>query len=335
MRTLLTFATAFLLAFTFHLPAGAQTPSINDVNLRDSAVLERWSQVFDATWPLQQANADLCPEQQAYLPGFLAVGVDDGTGVRVFQVASFSPAQTAGLAEGDFITAINGNPTNHRKASKAGEQFQNAYDKAIKNQGPMELSITRAGTPLQLTIESVKGCDFRVVYTGQPIPTLVQDNIVLVGTVLDRYAANPEQLRMYLARDFAHVLLNHRQQRQKSAGRWNMIGRVAGMATGHSLGGGAGAAIANWKLGPKQDLEADQLGLYLVANAGDDVTHAPAFWTAVFAQHEGGGIASRLLNTHRGTPERLETIQKTTDRILAQKAAGEPLALTVEPNPGS
>lgn len=317
---------ALLIAFSLCTGSAlAQRVSIHDVNPRDSAIIERWSQVFDAVWPLQTANAELCETQAAYLPGFMAMGVDDGTGVRILQVASQSPAELAGLREGDFITSINGEPTNHRKASRAGEQFNAAYDEAITRSEPMVVEITRDGSPMAVEIASVPACDFRMLYTGQLIPTLVQDNIVLVGTGLDQYAANPEQMRMYLSRDFAHVLLKHREQRGKTANRYNRLSDAASFLTGGRTPAVHGAAIANWKHAPQQDIAADRLGLYLVARTGDDITDAPTYWEAIFAQHRGNAVVSRLLNTGRGSPERLEAIKETTAELLLKQSEGEAL----------
>lgn len=324
MRTKFLPLAACLLALAAPL-SHAQVPNLKDINMRDSALIERWSQVFDAVWPLQVANAELCPEQRASLPGYMAMGVDDGTGVRVLQVAAQSPAEAAGLREGDFILAINGDPTNHKKAAKAGEQYEAAYNKAVKRNGPMELQIDRGGAVQALTIASIPACDFRVIYTGQPLPTMVQDSMVVVGTTMDQFAANPEQLRMYLARDFARTLLNHREQRAKTASGYDRMSTVANVLSGGRLRGPSGLAIANWKQGPQQDLEADRYGLYLVARTGDDVRHAPAYWQGVFAHKQGNAVVSRLLNTSRGSPERLKGIEEATAEILALQDANKPL----------
>lgn len=310
--------------------SSAQADSSRDrvAQLDNHSMHQAMSSIYDAIWPLQVSNHEICPGQKRFLPGFAAAPGEKNEGAFVHHVVDGSPAAQAGLQRGDAVLEINGAGVTHRNVNKASERYEAAWKKAIERSAPMHLKIQRDGAPIELHVESIPACEIHVVYSGRQHPTMIVDNAIVIGASLDRFASTPEQLRMFIARDFAAIMLAHQQQRETTSRGINLAGKVLSIATGRNIEA-PGAVIANWRHGPKQAIEADRLSLLLVARAGDDISLAPAYWQGVFANNTGNATVGRLINSPAGTPERLEAIQKTTATILAHQAEGVPLDRSV------
>lgn len=76
------------------------------------------------------------------------------------------------------------------------------------------------------------------------------------------------------------------------------------------------------KYGRNQELEADKMGLYLMAMAGYDPRQAKPFWQRMESQNAGGRVPE-FLSTHPNPETRMEDIDKNLGRALEYyKAAG-------------
>lgn len=85
----------------------------------------------------------------------LGIGIEDSeAGVVVTSVAEGSPAETAGIAVDDVLTAING--TAVATAQDAARAVAEAGSAAEVGEFTMTVSVTRAGEPLELTATLVK-----------------------------------------------------------------------------------------------------------------------------------------------------------------------------------
>jgi predicted Zn-dependent protease len=103
-----------------------------------------------------------------------------------------------------------------------------------------------------------------------------------------RYTRNEAGLATVMAHEMGHALARHTGERQSQATMAHMGGLGLGMAVG-GVGGLAGQAVGEgYSLGIKhgilatysaaQELEADKIGLILMAKAGYDPALALAFW---------------------------------------------------------
>jgi len=76
------------------------------------------------------------------------------------------------------------------------------------------------------------------------------------------------------------------------------------------------------KYGRNQELEADQMGLYLMAIAGYNPQTAPAFWQRMQAA-SSGNKTPEFLSTHPNPENRIADLQKAMPKALEYyKAAG-------------
>ncbi|ADQ81805.1 M48 family metallopeptidase [Riemerella anatipestifer] len=142
---------------------------------------------------------------------------------------------------------------------------------------------------------------------------------------------NETGVAVVMGHEVAHALAGHGNERISSA----MVAQGLGMVAGASIKNQAlrqvfsvayplGSQAAQLAYGRKQELEADEMGLYIMAMAGYDPREAQPFWQRM--ESASGGSASRqpeFLSTHPNPEHRRADIQKHLPKALEYyKAAG-------------
>ncbi len=285
--------------------------------------MRRWGQIVSATWPLAQANVELCRSITAPVLGYMQVGSLENRPM-IFGVGEGSPAAVAGLQDFDELVAINGAPLKTRKFEQITERYQKVYADHAKVGQPMQVTYLRDGKEATVDITPVNACQFMVFYSGKPIPTTTQGASVILGNAIDNYAHDSQAIRTYISRYLARVILDHQGQNQKQERKFNMLSGAATFLTGHQAPV-SGGTFARFRNGEIQDLEQDYLSVYLLARAGDDVSGVPAFWENVFGQMTGNRFIGRALGQSQGSPERLQELTAARDEVLAKIETGQEL----------
>lgn len=288
----------------------------------------RWSEISAATWPLAQANVELCGQAVAPSLGFNAGGSLNNQPL-LLGVGQGSPAQLAGLQDFDELVSINGKKLKTRKMEKVLERYNEVFADEIEADKPVDVVYQRDGIEASASITPVQACNFTVIYVPKPIPSSTQGTAILQGNSIDAYAHTPEQIRAYLSRSFARIILDHQGQNAKQGKKFDLLNGAAGLLTGHKLGV-TGNALARFRNAEGQDLEQDYLSVYLLARAGDDVSGITDFWQGVFANPAGNGplgngMIGRALGQSQGSPARIEELTAARDEVMAKQAAGEAL----------
>jgi predicted Zn-dependent protease len=155
-------------------------------------------------------------------------------------------------------------------------------------------------------------------------------NFVFVWTGMLRTAKNDGELAAVLAHEMGHVLANHTQptpseeasEIMASVGR-NVASQVVAVQGAYGvLSGIAGIlaeeAIKAFIVNPesqRKEHEADQIGLFLMADAGYDPHNAISLWTAMSQQGRGGEIPT-LLSSHPANDERISELQQILPSAL-------------------
>lgn len=140
---------------------------------------------------------------------------------------------------------------------------------------------------------------------------------------------NDTGVAVVMGHEVAHALAGHGNERVSQA----MIAQVGGSLIGGVMGNGAMASIFNqlypigaqvgiMAYGRRQELEADQMGLYLMAMAGYDPREAIPFWHRMESNSKGSR-APEFLSTHPNPQNRRADMSKhLPDALNYYKAAG-------------
>jgi predicted Zn-dependent protease len=139
-----------------------------------------------------------------------------------------------------------------------------------------------------------------------------------IFTGILNYTKDDAGLAAVISHEVAHALARHAGERQSQS----MLAQAGGLGLGAALGGVgslAGQAIMQgYGLGTKlgillpysrtQELEADHVGLILMAKAGYDPAQALEFWKRIMAKEKGGKLP-QFMSTHPNDANRLRELE--------------------------
>lgn len=264
-------------------------------------------------WRLASANAALCDQREPgtglqlhTLDQFGAAERDAArqhfgfeSAVAVEGVVAGSPAERAGLKPDDslvrlgsvVIDALPGAPGTTDRLVAA--QLAIA---ALPPESAIEVEVMRKGARVRVTLQPVAACKTRFelklgdAYSAAADGTMVQIGEPIVLNYTD------EQIAAVVAHEFSHNILRHRD-------RLRARGVDFGMLSGFG---------ANVKYFRQSELQADLLGVYLLANAGYPPSAAPSFWQRFGPSKAGGIFRSR---SHPHWRDRVATIEAELARI--------------------
>lgn len=286
--------------------------------------------------PLRVNSVELCGEDIGPYVGFVAVnvyqwpedyrevardvlGVDDE--MRVGLVVSGSPADEAGLVEGDILLKVAG------ESVHLGEKGTASTAELIRENliiaEPTTFVIERAGEPQEIAVIPVAACDYGVALVGSDAVNAFADgkNIYITNGMM-RFAETDLELSTVLAHELAHNAMSHIDKKTKNY--WlGTIFDVVAAAYGVNTQGAFGAAGAA-SYSQDFEAEADYIGMYMLAQSGLAVDEAADFWRRMGANHPGA-IQTQYNGSHPGTAERYLALEQIADEINAKLAEGLPL----------
>jgi predicted Zn-dependent protease len=152
---------------------------------------------------------------------------------------------------------------------------------------------------------------------------------VAVYTGIMPITKNDTGLAVVLGHEVSHAIAGHGNERISQG----MIAEYGGAILGSTISNGQmaaifqqayplGAQVALLKYGRSQELEADEMGLYLMAMAGYDPREAQPFWQRMEASSTGNR-PPEFLSTHPNPDTRRADLQKNMPKALQYfKAAG-------------
>lgn len=136
---------------------------------------------------------------------------------------------------------------------------------------------------------------------------------------------NEAGLAVVMSHEVAHVLARHGGERMSQtaavSGAQSLVGFVMRnqeqvnrdiVMRAYGLGSQYGLILPYSR---KHELEADQIGLMLMAQAGYDPTEAPRFWTRFGASHQGAKPAE-FMSTHPSDQRRAADLEKQLPQAL-------------------
>lgn len=230
-----------------------------------------------------------------------------------------APASRAGLARGDIITAVNGQPM----APGAGgtERFISTSNQAAK-QGPVTLELASGKS---LTIQPDLICEYPTLLVRSPDTNAAADGAAIaITTGLFEVARSDDELALILGHELAHNTLGHMNAGTSSTTRsGKLLDALFRSSISTALMGQASAPYS-----PAKEQEADYQGLYFMARAGFSVAAADTMWSRL---NKAPG-ASKLTLTHPSGPERQAALKRAADEIRAKQKSGAPLVPDLTPH---
>lgn len=286
--------------------------------------------VAETAWVLALSNADLCPVNRPRAGWTLQSATQYGPELRplaerryglagdlpgVLAAPAGSPAAAAGLAPGDLILAVNGQPLREGDPNASetydGLQANIAVLDAALAQGAVQLRVRRAATERDVTLRPVLACAYpaQVEVTGT-FRSRTDGRHIFISDGMANLAQNTDELAFVLAHELAHAVLEHRTQPDVTGVR-----------------GGSNWAISMRRgLSLRSEADADRMGLFLVARAGFDPYRAVEFLTRYEAV--GPGADGPQINTggiYESAAGRRRALQPVLADIAARKIDGRAL----------
>lgn len=130
-------------------------------------------------------------------------------------------------------------------------------------------------------------------------------------------------LAVVLGHEVSHAIAGHGNERISQA----MLAQYGGAILGSSISNGQmaaifqqvypiGAQVGLLAYGRKQELEADEMGLYLMSMAGYDPRQSIPFWNRMEAASSGAQRPPEFLSTHPGPGNRIAQLNEEMPRAM-------------------
>ncbi|MYC24519.1 MAG: M48 family metalloprotease [Gammaproteobacteria bacterium] len=296
--------------------------------LNEERLIAGTQRLADASWPLITSNLILCEGYTDFQIGvWTARRIRKGIGTepRVWGVASDSPAALAGLQLRDTIVAID--EKHVETSAEARSQLNQVLRQFSKDERtePIELLVIRrisesSFTPLVFSIQPEKTCRSEIFVSRSLafIAYASSGDRIGVATGLLNFLKEEPDLQYIIAHELAHNVYGH-------VSKARTRGILGGVLDGISLVTGFWTNGLFTKLGIRANSkefenEADYVAMYILANAGVDLSGIEDVWRRVSAQ-----VGLRASRTHPSRPVRYLRMAKTRQEIAEKIEKGEPL----------
>jgi beta-barrel assembly-enhancing protease len=336
-------------------PAAPVDPAVAEEARRQTelAIRQEVSEIarlHSVFWPIARAAAPLCPERAVgtigALPGSLLflreairptvrrlLGMDER--LTFTEVVGNTPMERAGIKPGDVLTHVDGVglPVS-REASRA---YQEALNKALKDNRPVKLSLDRQGTAAELTVVVEPTCALGALpMAGDQVTAFAVNRSVWVTRGMMRFASDAD-LAIVVGHEVAHIALGHTVRSLPPVPTGS--GNAASMDPYRydprdpwrqaSNAPAASPAPAASTLTPQQrELDADTVGVYLSAAAGLPYADAANFWRRMAAQYPST-IQGSHLRSHPASSERFVELERATSKLAELMAQASTRAMAV------
>lgn len=172
--------------------------------------------------------------------------------------------------------------------------------------------------------------EFKLIENKQLNAWCMPGGKVAVYTGILPVTQNDTGLAVVLGHEVSHALAGHGNERISQA----MVAELGGAIIGSTISSGQwgqifsqvypiGGQMVLLSYGRKQELEADQMGLYLMGMAGYDPRQAIPFWNRMESASGNNQRPPEFLSTHPGPEDRIAGLNKYMNKAMEYyRAAG-------------
>ena len=165
--------------------------------------------------------------------------------------------------------------------------------------------------------------DFKLVQDNQVNAFCMPGGKVVFYEGIMPLLETPEMVAVVMGHEMAHAIARHGNERMSKQALAEIVGSVTGQVVeqktsenGRILFEAAFAVGTEYgyllPYSRKHEYEADEIGLYIMAIAGYDITQAPLLWQKMSEQ--GGTPIPEFMSTHPSDANRIKHLEKLMDK---------------------
>ena len=271
-----------------------------------------WHIVF----PLSVAAAETCVFKREDTYGFFLKeewpGVNEAGSapapVLVRFVHAELPGGKAGMAIGDAIVTINGDPVKFPREESVSSQIQRLTRAKIQ---PLSLGLRRGASEREVNLWAVPWCRMNVRLVTSPVVNAFSDgSTVYMTTGLLQFVRSPDQLAWVVAHEIGHHVLEHAETAKLQL----MLNRLLGSTVGEKP-----RAVMQIDL----ERQADLFAADLATRAGFDIREGRRLmgWLQVL---ETTPEENNLNRSHPTSQERLDALDKIIRQLEDKQKTAPP-----------
>ncbi len=241
--------------------------------------------------------------------------------LRITQIIPGSPAERAGLREGDLLVSLAGTelPVGEEAMKDADQRLR----EELKSGESVRLTISRDGAERTVSLVPENICEYPIILSiGDQVNAYADGKRIGVERGMLRFVENEQELAMVISHELAHNAMGHLTAKKTNfmlGSIFDIAAAVYGVNTQGLFG-----KLAGQRYSKEFEAEADYVSLYIMADAGIDISDAPKFWRRMAVAHPGNIKASHAAS-HPSTPERFLALEKTVEEIKQKQADNLPL----------
>lgn len=241
-----------------------------------------------------------------------------------------SMAGAAGLRKGDILVRMGGEEAPRGESAVAA--WSAWSNSRLASRQPMDISVLRGGEEVALRLSPTIVCGYGLgLWPGNDLYARTSNGQINVTSGLLDFARNDRELALVIAHEIAHNNLKHRRDMPVGAAdgpvtiaAFNMVSDIIGANARGALAVSSGEETGA-RLAPiEQELEADYVGLYIMASAGMEIDGAEQFWRRIQGVVPEGPTAGDEA-THPSHAARFAALRDWVAEIKAKQAKGVPL----------
>jgi hypothetical protein len=315
----------------------------SQVRLETGDILESYvaaqRRLLNTAGPIYLANAPLCPFKTV-TPGFAVLSDFDlptplrdvayerahlNSDAAVQAVYAGTPAWDAGVRADDVLLTMDGKPVRNSANFRARVQ-------KFKVGARVTYGFIRQGQSYTVTLPMLESCNYPISYmvSERDINGWTDGRRIYITQGMVNFT-NDRELAVVLGHELAHDVMNHIEKEKANTAPIYVVGTI--IDAGSELVGlnysttQAMLNIYTDTFSKHFELEADYVGLYLVARAGGDMSAAAPFWRRMAAEHglDQVKLPDFEVRTHPDSPERFVVLGQTQKEIEDKIRAGAPL----------
>jgi len=300
------------------------------------------NRLWDVAFPILQSGVPLCGEDVQPKLGILLhnkYSYEDewretaellfsvGERLRFSHIPTGSPAANAGIKEGDTLIAVGGVEP---QGTDAMEEFNEAIEDLLNDEKQtIELTISGIdGTEREQQITPVEACAFNPgLVSDDRINAYADGKSIVITSGMMSFARTDNELATVVAHELAHNAMDHIDAKTINAAGGFVVDILAALAGVDTQG--LFTQLAGQAYSQEFELEADYVGVYLMALTGLAIENSPDFWRRMATRNPG---SIDYASSHPTAPERFLSMEEVVAEIKHKQELGEALKPEIKPS---